>query len=404
MSIGIALLVVAQAAASAPCAPGTPPVSEEWLKACEAAIAAASGNEKAELLYRKAYSLNGAGRPAEAIPVLDEAVQLDPDLAAAYHERAYSHSDLGHFAQALADLDRELALVPGSPGALEERGYVRFRMGDLAGSYDDFSARLKVSPDDPNALVWHAEAAMWLGRMDEARADLDRGQQFARLDQKPNLYERTARRLALWTKQSGAANPAAACLAAKDDAVFRTPEFVGDCSAGFLAAKTDSERAELLTQRSIAWPLLGDRDASTADKQLAMALDPDRADWTGNLALDYLSTGRADIAMPLFDRALSLVRADEKPRSKSFFLAGRASARYALQDYAGAFADLQQSFKIEPNELGLLVAGDLALHQNKDAKGAREFWMAAYRLGARGDHLRARLKLVGVTDPDEESQ
>lgn len=404
MSLGIALLALVQAVTAAPCVSGTAPVSEEWLKACETAIAAASGKEKAELLYRKAYGLNEVRRPAEAIPLLDEAVRLDPDLAAAYHERAYSHADLEHFNQAIADLERELALMPGSPGALEERGYVRFRMGDLVGSYDDFTERLKSSPEDPNALVWHAQAAMWLGRLDEARADLEHARSLVGTGQEPKLYRRAARQLELWTARSRVADPSASCLGARTEAVFRTPEFVGDCSAAFLAAKSNEERAKLLTQRSIAWPLLGDREASTTDKQLAMVLDPQRANWTGNLALDYLNTDRADLALPLFDRALELVKPDERPGTRSLFLAGRAAARYDRGDYAGAFADVQQSLKIEPNELGLLVAGDLAFHQNNDRKAARAFWMTAYRMGPKGDHVRDRLKLVGITDPEKESQ
>jgi hypothetical protein len=82
-------------------------------------------------------------------------------------------------------------------------------------------------------------------------------------------------------------------------------------------------------------------------------------------------------------------------------LAQRAAAKHNLQDSEGAFADARRSFEIEPNEVALLVLGDLSKERG-DVASAKLYWMGAWRLGSRDDGIVERLKSVGVDHPDRE--
>ena len=126
-----------------------------------------------------------------------------------------------------------------------------------------------------------------------------------------------------------------------------------------------------------------------------MALDPANADWLSNLGFTYLNARHSWAALQKFDRSIAI-----KPGFVAY--AGRAGARYNLGDEAGAFADAKASFEIRPNPIALMVLGDLAFEKRHDPKSARLYWMGAYRLGERDDSLTARLKQIGVTDPDKE--
>ena len=67
----------------------------------------------------------------------------------------------------------------------------------------------------------------------------------------------------------------------------------------------------------------------------------------------------------------------------------------------GAFADAKRSFELRPNEIALIVLGDLARDEGDNAK-AKAMWLGAWRLGSHGDDVKSRLESVGVTDPDKE--
>jgi tetratricopeptide (TPR) repeat protein len=200
--------------------------------------------------------------------------------------------------------------------------------------------------------------------------------------------------LALWSTGAGA-NPDSACRAANTDAKLRVPTLVATCTAAFLAAPTGKAKADMLTIRSLAW-MIGRQDeaSGTVDRQMATALDPGNADLHANLGGSYVAARHSWAAEREFDRSLAI-------RENWPALAGRSAARYNLGNPDGAFADAKRSFEIKPNELALTVLGDL-LHDKKDDKAAKLYWMGAWQLGDRDDGLVSRLKSIGVTDPAHE--
>jgi len=74
--------------------------------------AAAQFGESAFALTLKGAALTELGRYREALAVLDQAVESDPDLALVWHELGYAAYRLGDRNRALLALDRAFALEP----------------------------------------------------------------------------------------------------------------------------------------------------------------------------------------------------------------------------------------------------------------------------------------------------
>ena len=369
------------------------------LAACDGAIAEAKDpREKAMLFFFRAYARNEKHQYEEAVRDLDESIRLDPENADAYHERAYTLGELSEYGRAVRDSDREVSLRPEYPGAYEERAFLRHRAGDLKGAFEDRARVVELKPLDAGSMLARGAAALWLGRFDDASRDTEESLRLARdaKDEKAAAAaEKQRSHISLWRRGSGDAAPEKICKTAMKKGQFETPGLVGDCTAAFLAARTPEDRAELLTVRSLAW-LVGhqDQEASIADQVMAVAIEPSNPDWHANLGGSYVTVRHSWAGRRALDRSLAI-------KESWPALAQRAAARYNLNDPQGALADAKRSFELRPNEVALIVLGDLRRDAG-DTASAKWLWMAAYHMGGRDDGLIARLKSIGVADPERE--
>jgi tetratricopeptide (TPR) repeat protein len=398
LALWAAFLVAISGPADTASCPIRPPVTHDqaWRSACDVAIAAATEpGLKAELLFRSAYAFNEHESYFDAQRALQEATRLDPAHALAWRELSFTENALGNYAEAERAADRAIAIAPDRVATYQERAMARHYQGNLEGAYADRDVVVRATPDQAEALLARAWEAMWLGRFDQAAADLDAAALHARDDQQRQRIEQRRTALRLWQVRSGTSDPAAACVWPSDNDALLRPGFIGDCTAAFLAEARPEKRAELLTIRSLAWlSATQDSDASTADRAIAAALDPGNADWHVNLGFAYLNARHSWAASREFDRALSI-------RESWTALAGRAAVKYNLRDPEGAFADARRSFEIRPNEVALIVLGDLSRDRG-DTSGARLYWMGAFHLGSRDDGLIERLRSIGVDHPENE--
>lgn len=381
--------------------PCMPPAATEAgsaeAKACEKAIVLADRTGRAQLLTQRGYAWNEKNDALAALTDLDAAVAADPDNMPARQERAFTNNDLGNYAEGLADLDAAAAHGVATARLFTERALSRLKLGDIKGAVADRDRVIAITPDDAQAFLARAGDLLWLGHFADARADLDRADAIAAKSGDADLKQSIdSRRATLALLSTDAAPDAdAACRAAEKHSDFKPPNLIATCTAAFLAAPTDKAKAELLTIRSLAWTV-GHQDpkSATLDAQMAASLDPGNADLHANLGYSYVNARHSWAAVREFDRALAI-------KESWTALAGRAAARYNRDDAAGAFADAKRSFEIKPNEVALTVLGDL-LHDKKDDKAAKLYWMGAYHLGDRDDGLIERLKSIGVTDPAQE--
>ena len=351
--------------------------------------------EQSANLFKQAYAANEAGRYAEALAGLDEAVRLDPDNVRAWHERAYSLNSLGRYKEAIASFDEEVRRRNDPKTLYQERAFAKHRLADFAGAFADIDHDAKLQPDDPEALLGRARAALWLGRLEAAKADATAAADMAKRTGNTKAEAHAAEELRRIAEWSGPGRPERCKLQDIRNADV-AQSIIGDCSAAYLAATLPSAKAEALTTRSTAWMIVNDSASWLDDLQIAAALDPNNPDRHANLGFAYTTDRHSTAGLEEFDKAIAL-------GGKSFAIyGGRAGAYYNLGKTKEAFADAKKSMEMKPNEIALLVLGDLAANVDKDTKSAKLYWMGAYHLGSRDDGLRERLRSVGVDHPENE--
>lgn len=401
MILLLALALAAAPAAKAAAAPCSSKAASD-APACAAAIAAANnGADKAALLYERAYAAAEADRDEDALKDLDEAVAYEFRNASYLKERAYVLNRLGEHRRARADLDRRLALggdAEADADAYGERAFARLRLGDFAGAWEDRDKAVRLRPGEAGLLIARAQAALWLGRFEDARRDVDAAASLAsrgKRDKKLLASVAEARTdLANWTGGGGARDPKA-CAKAVDADNYKAKDLVADCTAAFLAAQTPREKAQAVSYRAFVF-LSGLNDQADAwyDRQVAVGIEPDNGDWLYYLGMSYYDAERPEAAKRLFERSLAI----EKTASA---LAGRGAARLHLGDKAGAEADARAAAAMKPNPMSNLVLASLAFDAG-DRATAKTYWMDSWRRGWGDDYLRGRLKEIGIADPDKE--
>lgn len=367
--------------------------------ACDAAIAKESDpTAKSVMLFRRAYMEDAAGDFAKypkALADLDAAIKLWPENFLALHERAYLHNEYGHWREAEKDLDVQIRLKPGLADGYVERALARFKLGALDGMTEDADAAVMLAPAKPGNYILRARAALWHGRFDAARADLDKAQALAGPagdGGTAQQAEKLRAQMAAWTKRSANPDAQAACREADEKGDYSAEGLIGDCTRAFLDARTPKDRADMLTDRAMAWLMgPGDEDQSTADSAMAAAIDPSDTNLS-NLGFAYMRVRHSSAAIEQFDRSIAL-----KPDFYNY--AGRASAKSNVGDYDGAIADAKASLAIRNNDLALIVEGDAVYAQTKSYDKAKPFWIAAWRAGGRDDGIKERLKEAGVPVP-----
>ncbi|HEV7609674.1 MAG TPA: hypothetical protein VGO61_20230 [Steroidobacteraceae bacterium] len=370
----------------------------EWLASCEAAIAGETdARKRAPLLFGRAYGAVERFRYDDALADLNTALATDPENTDYLRERAYVHGELSNFAQAIADLDLFIKQHPEEPSGYRERSFARHYYGDLKGSYDDRARVLELTPDSLQSLIARAEAALWLGRLDEATADATSAQSRAKTFNEAAAQSSASdllSRINRWRDATHGSRAAQRCSKAAAIHKAGSSKLIGDCSRAFFEASTGKDKADALSTRSIAWLVVANSETSaTEDMKMALAFDPANVERHINLGYSYLSSSHSWAANREFERALAIEK-------HWLALAGRAAARVNLGDTDGALADALESQQLHPNEAAGSVLADIAYDKGERDR-ARVLYLEVYRLGSRSDQLLQRLSELGVPDPDK---
>lgn len=151
---------------------------------------------QARMLNIMGQALDRLGQPLEAMKAIDQAIALDPNLAAAHGNRANILVDAGMPVEALASFNRALELDPNSIPDLLNRGALLATFGRYQDALADYD---KVAALDPSYPEVHANRAAVLkdlgqievhngaadsARFDEAMAAFDRA-----IKTEPRLHE-----------------------------------------------------------------------------------------------------------------------------------------------------------------------------------------------------------------------
>ena len=402
IALGTLLLIHSNAgfaAVSEPCQVLNQSFNAVWITECDSAIKAETNPaRKSDLLFGRAYVAVDQQKLDDALEFLNQAIALNNGNWQAFRERAYVLGEFGRHLDALADMEVTLALSPDNIKTYSERAWSRNILADFGGSLDDVGRVLARQPDDDALMEIQIDNFLRMGRIREAELAIDQLRALGKRKSDPKIVARAKtllERVAVIQDRSANGDPKTLCenVAQKPDEI--NVHAIGDCTAAYFQSTQMTDKAKYLTHRSVAWLVVRrDVQQSLADDQIAVALDPANPDWHSNLGYSYLSTRHSWAARNAFDRALAL-------QPKHFLaLAGRASAFYAMDDYANARRDAVASAKIELNPVAMRVAGNIAHDVDKDMGSARRFWLTAWKLGDHSDGLLDQLKDIGVADPD----
>jgi tetratricopeptide (TPR) repeat protein len=112
-----------------------------------------------------------AGRCAESLADLDQAIAAQPENAQLYRGRALARSRAGQPEAALADAERLLALAPANAEHRYVRGAALAALDRCAEAIADFDETLRARPELVFPLAARAACHERLGHADEAASD-----------------------------------------------------------------------------------------------------------------------------------------------------------------------------------------------------------------------------------------
>jgi tetratricopeptide (TPR) repeat protein len=105
----------------------------------------------AETLLRRARRDRGAGKDAEAVRQLRDAVRIRPDHPALHVELAGALMALGRLDEAAASVDAAAALAPGQIDLWMTLGMIRYAQSDRGGALEAFGRAVECDPHHPQA-------------------------------------------------------------------------------------------------------------------------------------------------------------------------------------------------------------------------------------------------------------
>jgi tetratricopeptide (TPR) repeat protein len=117
-------------------------------------------------------------RYEQAVAVLERALKLFPDYAAALNDLAYGYADTGNFEKAFAAMDRYVALQPDQPNPHDSYGEILRMAGKFDAALEQYRMSIRIDPNF-GSEVGVADTYALMGREREAREEYDRAIVFA---------------------------------------------------------------------------------------------------------------------------------------------------------------------------------------------------------------------------------
>jgi adenylate cyclase len=134
---------------------------------------AADADARACLSFWLFRSGDGEGALIEA----EQALAINPNLASAHHMRSAAMMHLGRYKEALVPLQTSIRLDPSGPYAIVPRDHIvaaLYQSRQYEAVIDAARQVIRIRPDHPPSYRWLAAALGQLGRLEEAKAALDK--------------------------------------------------------------------------------------------------------------------------------------------------------------------------------------------------------------------------------------
>ena len=287
--------------------------------------ASANPRSPAADLTDKARKLVNQGGMLDAIPLLDQAINVDPTYWPALQWRGVARNRLGQAALALPDLENAHSLAPKNIDILVARGATYRSLHDTGKALADFNLAGELAPYAASPFAWRGLVYSDQGEQQLALAEINKA---ISLDPKN------------W--------PSYANLGTVYNRLQQYEKAVDAFGKAFSMAPS----VGLITSRGYNYLQLGDREHARADFDTALRLNP-------NSVSAYIGRGRVsfeetqyDDAIKNFDQALSL-----QPNNVDAAL--RRARSFELQrNFAAARSDFQKVLDLSPTNVTAATGRD----------------------------------------------
>jgi tetratricopeptide (TPR) repeat protein len=304
--------------------------------------------DNVDALHRLGLVHYQMGNPQAAVPLIEQAVRLGPELASVHVSLGVIRFALDQPAAALDDFTRALALVPHHLHALNNRGNALSLLGRPADALRDFDAALQIQPDFAEAWTNRGVVLERLGRMEDALDSHDRALQI-----RPD-YPKALNNRGHVLRELGRRFEAVASI---QQALSLQPGFaMGWNNLGAL-------------QRE-----LGQMQAALSSLERALALDPEQSGILDNLGNVLRDLGRPADALASYQLALN-----REPHNQNIW-SNRAGALCDLRRYEEALQSCDRALELDPGHIGAWVNRANALRDLKRPEHALQSCDEALRL------------------------
>lgn len=124
-------------------------------------------------LLRSADTSLRAGKPAEAIQIIDKALAADPKDFRALFLRGRAHEESKNTAKALADYDASLKANPKATIVHQKRGELHFKLGNFTESIADFDKFIEALPEQSPHHWQRGISLYYAGRFEDGRKQFE---------------------------------------------------------------------------------------------------------------------------------------------------------------------------------------------------------------------------------------
>lgn len=132
-----------------------------------------SRRQIASAYYNRGKSWKVEGYSGKALRDFNQALKLNPRLAAAYLARGELLQSWSKYEQALADYSRAMEVMAGYRDALQRRVRLYFLMGEYGKAIEDANAIIRLDSSLPEPLLVRSLAHEKLGQLEAAIKDME---------------------------------------------------------------------------------------------------------------------------------------------------------------------------------------------------------------------------------------
>ena len=256
---------------------------EKWRAVANVVDGADNKDLAARAWFSVGYLLQESNGDLESsIDAYDKAIQLKPDMVAAYNNRGNVNDNLGRYEHAIVDYDEAIRLKPDYAKACYNRGNAKYELGQYEYAVADYDKAIRLKPDYVEAYCNRGVAKKKLDRGGDAIVDYDEAIRL-KPDYAEAYYNRGITRGELVGHE--------AAIVDYDEAVRLKPDMV-----------------EAYDNRGTAKHRLNRHEDAIMDYNEAIRLKPDYAEAYKNRGLASFDLNRGDRGRRDLETALALAR------------------------------------------------------------------------------------------------